>query len=242
MLSIGLKNGNFRKKLFFSKRMFKFNDGSVLRSYRASIVCLLEIWNGNRVRDDIHVSRINNSLDTIKSLDKQPYTVALIQVDGQERKFVIDGQHRIAVLKRYFEALDVPDFEVLIIEKVFADESEIIQYFKILNQTKSIQWREDPVMVANTYVQLMCKEFNKDPKKPLIKPGKTNKPYLSSDRLREALIQRHVVDWKTTPSEFVLRVREINDTQTEQLDTSVLTNKRAKELKFALGIMDFTWM
>jgi hypothetical protein len=156
--------------------MFTFKDGSVLKKYQASMVCLLEIWNGNRVRDDNHVSRINNSLDTVMSLDRQPYTVALITVDGQERKFVIDGQHRIAVLKRYFEALDVSDFEVLVIEKVFADETEIIQYFKILNQTKSIQWREDPVMVANTFVSLLCKEFNKDPKKPLIKPGKTNKP------------------------------------------------------------------
>jgi hypothetical protein len=222
--------------------MFTFKDGSVLKKYQASMVCLLEIWNGNRVRDDNHVSRINNSLDTVMSLDRQPYTVALITVDGQERKFVIDGQHRIAVLKRYFEALDVSDFEVLVIEKVFADETEIIQYFKILNQTKSIQWREDPVMVANTFVSLLCKEFNKDPKKPLIKPGKTNKPYLSSDRVREALIQRHVVDWKTTPSEFVLRCREINDSHVEEMDTSVLTNKRAKELKFALGVMDFTWM
>jgi len=222
--------------------MFTFTDGSQLKKYRASTVCLLEIWNGNRVRDENHISRINNSLDTVKSLDKQPYTVALITVDGQERKFVIDGQHRIAVLKRYFEALDVPDFEVLVVEKAFQDESEIIQYFKILNQTKSILWREDPVMVANTYVELMCKEFNKDPKKPLIKPGKTNKPYLSSDRLREALIQRHVVDWKSTPQEFVLRVREINDGHLEDLDTSITTNKRAKELKFALGIMDFAWM
>ena len=221
--------------------MFTFKDGSVLKKYQASMVCLLEIWNGNRVRDDNHVSRINNSLDTVMSLDRQPYTVALITVDGQERKFVIDGQHRIAVLKRYFEALDVSDFEVLVIEKVFADESEIIQYFKILNQTKSIQWREDPVMVANTFVSLLCKEFNKDPKKPLIKPGKTNKPYLSADRVREVLIQRHVVDWKQTPQEFVLRCREINDSNLD-LDISVSTNKRAKELKFALGVMDFTWM
>lgn len=222
--------------------MFKFNDGSVLKAYQASMICLLEIWNGNRIRDDNHISRINNSLDTVKSLDRQPYTVAVITVDGQERKFVIDGQHRITILKRYFQALDVPDFEVLVIEKVFADEAEIIDYFKILNQTKSIQWKEDPIMVANTFVSLLCKEFNKDPKKPLIKPGKTSKPYLSSDRVREALIQRHVVDWKTTPQEFVLRCREINDTHIQDMETTILTNKRAKELKFALGIMDFTWM
>jgi hypothetical protein len=144
-------------------------------------------------------------------------------------------------LKRYFEALEVPDFDVLIIEKEFSDEPEMIEYFKIINQTKSILWKDDPVMVANTFVSLLCKEFNKDPKKPLIKPGKTNKPYLSADRVREVLIQRHVVDWKQTPQEFVLRCREINDSNLD-LDMSVTSNKRAKELKFALGVMDFAWM
>jgi len=222
--------------------MFSFNDGSILQKYPARYLLALEIWNGNRLRDENHISRINNSLDSVKDLDKSPYTLAIINVDGQQRKYIIDGQHRITVLKRYFEALDVPDFEVLIIEKQFNDEYEIIEYFKKLNQTKSILWREDPVMIANQYVELICREFNKDPKKLLIKPGKTNKPYLSSDRLREALIQRHVVEWKTTPQEFVIRCREINDTQLEELDTSINTNKRAKELKFVLGILDFTWI
>ena len=221
--------------------MFSFNDGSVLKKYPARYLLALDIWNGNRLRDENHVSRINNSLDSVKDLDKQPYTVAVITVDGQDRKLVIDGQHRIAVLKRYFEALEVPDFDVLIIEKEFSDEPEMIEYFKIINQTKSILWKDDPVMVANTFVSLLCKEFNKDPKKPLIKPGKTNKPYLSADRVREVLIQRHVVDWKQTPSEFVLRCREINDSNLD-LDMSVTRNKRAKELKFALGVMDFAWM
>lgn len=221
---------------------FKFNDGSILLTYPARYLLALETWNGNRLRDDNHISRINNSLDSVKDLDKSPYTIAIINVDEQQRKYIIDGQHRIAVLKRYFETLDVPDFEVLIIEKQFNDEYEIIEYFKILNQTKSILWREDPIMIANQYVELICREFNKDSKKLLIKVGKTNKPYLSSDRLREALIQRHVFDWKTTPQEFVIRCREINDKYLEDIDTSININKRAKELKFALGILDFTWI
>lgn len=230
--------------LFFLKlKMIKiFSDGSVLKEYSARALCHVENWNGNRLQDDNHIARISNSLDSIQDLDKQLYTVVLITVDGQERIFVIDGQHRIAVLKRYFQALDVEDFQVLVVEVRCSDESEIIQRFKLLNQTKAIHWREDPVMIANMFVDVLCKEFNKNPKKPLIKPGKTNKPYLSSDRLRQALIQRSVVNWRMTPQEFALRCREINDQKIEDLEDSTTTNKRAREMKFALGIMDdFEW-
>jgi hypothetical protein len=170
------------------------------------------------------------------------YTVVLITVDGQERIFVIDGQHRLTIMKRYFQALDVEDFTVLVVEVRCSDESEIIQRFKLLNQTKAIHWKEDPNMVANMFVDLLCREFNKNLKKPLIKPGKTNKPYLSSDRLREALIQRSVVNWRMTPQEFALRCREINDQKIEDMDDTTTTKKRAIELNFALGIMDdFKW-
>ena len=219
-----------------------FSDGSVLKEYSARALCHVEIWNGNRLQDENHIARISNSLDSIRNLDKQLYTVVLITVDGQERTFVIDGQHRLTIMKRYFQALDVEDFQVLVVEVRCSDESEIIQRFKLLNQTKAIHWKEDPVMIANMFVDLLCREFNKNLKKPLIKPGKTNKPYLSSDRLREALIQRSVVNWRMTPQEFALRCREINDQKIEDMDDTTTTKKRAIELNFALGIMDdFAW-
>jgi len=219
-----------------------FSDGSVLKGYSARALCNIENWNGNRLQDENHIARISNSLDSIQNLDKQLYTVVLITVDGQERTFVIDGQHRLTILKRNFQTLDVEDFTVLVVEVRCSDESEIIQRFKLLNQTKAIHWKEDPVMIANMFVDLLCREFNKNLKKPLIKPGKTNKPYLSSDRLREALIERSVVNWRMTPQEFALRCREINDQKIEDMDDTTTTKKRAIELNFALGIMDdFKW-
>ena len=59
---------------------------------------------------------------------------------------------------------------------------------------------------------------------------------------REELIKRHVVDWKTTPQEFIERCREINTQQVMELDASILVQKRARELHFALGMLDFAWI
>ena len=103
-------------------------------------------------------------------------------------------------------------------------------------------WREDPVLAANKYIAPFLKEFNKDPKKPVIRAGKVNRPYMSVDRLREVLIEKHVVEWRTTPFEFVARCREINDSELEKLDMSVTLSKRAKEINFSLGLLDFKFL
>jgi len=220
--------------------MFVSSDNSKWNIMLASELCQISIWNGNRTIDENHIKRIESDIVSLKDLNLNPYRVAIIDEDGEEHKFIIDGQHRATILVRNLEKVKNEDFNVMVLQKRYNSESEIINYFKIFNATKSISWKEDPNLVANKYVELLIKEFNK--KSQLIRAGRTAKPYLSSDRIREALIQRHVVDWKTTPEEFVLRCREINDQQIELIDKTTLNNRRAKELGFVLGILDFKWM
>jgi len=220
--------------------MFVSSDNSKWNIMLASELCQIPIWNGNRTIDENHITRIESDITSLKHLNLNPYRVAIIEEDGQEQKFIIDGQHRATILVRNLEKVKNEDFNVMVLQKKYSNETEIINYFKIFNATKSIPWKEDPKLVANKYVELLIKEFNK--KVQFIRAGRTAKPYLSSDRIREALIQRHVVDWKTTPEEFVLRCREINDQQIELIDTTTLNNRRAKELGFVLGILDFKWM
>jgi hypothetical protein len=220
--------------------MFVSSDNSKWNIMLASELCQIPIWNGNRTIDENHITRIESDISSLKHLNLNPYRVAIIEEDGQEHKFIIDGQHRATILVRNLDKVKSEDFNVMVLQKKYSNETEIINYFKIFNATKSIPWKEDPKLVANKYVELLIKEFNK--KSQFIRAGRTAKPYLSSDRIREALIQRHVVDWKTTPEEFVLRCREINDQQIELIDTTTLNNRRAKELGFVLGILDFKWM
>jgi len=222
--------------------MFRSSDGSTWGQISASRLSAIEIWKGNRILDESHVARISESISSIKDLSLNPFRVVTVTEDGETTRYIIDGQHRISILKKYFTDPTVEDFDVVVIEIECSDESEIIDYFKIINTTKSMQWREDPVIVANKYIQAFCKEFNKDPKKPVVKIGKTNRPFLSVDKLRDALIQRHVVDWGITPAEFLDRCIENNDKYLQNLDTKIPMNKKAKELGFSLGLLDFKWI
>jgi hypothetical protein len=222
--------------------MFTSADGSIWKQIPASRLAAIDIWKGNRILDENHVLRISQSLESITDLSANPYRIAVIEDEGQTYRHVIDGQHRARLLKTYFKDPDAKDFDIVVIEKQFDDEADVINYFKIINTTKSIQWREDPILAANKYIEPFLREFNKDPKKPVIRPGKVNRPYLSIDRLREVLVSKHVVDWRTTPLEFVARCREINDQQLDDLDLSNFTHKRAHQIGFSLGMLDFSFI
>ena len=209
----------------------------------AGRLAALPFWKGNRIVDDTHVQRISQSIDaTIMELNISPYRIVTTMIDGEVCKCIIDGQHRITLLREYFKNPDADDFLVIVIEKECESEQDIIKYFGTVNRTKAMYWREDPALAANSYIVPFLKEFNKDPKKPVIRSGKVNRPYMSVDRLREVLIQKHVVEWRTLPTEFVARCREINDAELEKLDTTVSVNKRAKEMNFTLGLLDFKFL
>jgi len=223
--------------------MFSSSEGAVFSVIPASRLASIEVWKGNRTLDKTHVERISREMKQVQDLNSDVFKILCIIEDDEPKKYLYDGQHRQCIIKHYFsEKFDNPDFDVLISEKVCKDESEAIELFKKTNMTKSIQWKDDPILVANNYVALFTQEFNRDPKNPLVRSGKTKKPYISSDKLREELIKRHVVDWKTTPQEFIERCREINTQQVMELDASILVQKRARELHFALGMLDFTWI
>jgi hypothetical protein len=222
--------------------MFKFNDGSKLNTMMASRLAAIPIWKGNRNIDQDHIARIDESLNSIQELDGTPFRLVNIIEDGVSQTTIVDGQHRATLIKKFLGNPFAEDFPVLVIEKDCRDEAEIIAYFEKVNRMKPMHYREDPVLAANRYITPFLKEFNKDPKKPLVRQGKVNRPYLSVDRLREILIEKHVVDWRTTPLEFVARCREINDQNLKTLDTSISINNRAVELKFTLGVLDFKFI
>jgi hypothetical protein len=222
--------------------MFTSADGSTWKQIPASRLAAVEIWKGNRILDHNHTLRICQSLVSITDLTLNPYRIVILEDEGETFRYIIDGQHRVSLLKKHFANPDAEDFNVVVIEKMCQDESEVIDYFKIINTTKAIHWREDPILAANKYIDPFIKEFNKNPKKPVIRPGKVNKPYLSVDRLREVLVSKHVVDWRTTPLEFVARCREINDQHLSELDVTNTTNKRAQQIGFSLGMLDFNFI
>jgi len=228
--------------------MFSASDGSHYQIASARWLSQIPVWRGNRVIDMTHVEKIRQGIRTnIPLLNSNPYRIAVItEEDGTVKQYIIDGQHRQYILNEHFKKEDVPDFEVLIARKNFENEDEIIDYFKAINTTRAIQWKEDPVMITNTYVSAVSKEFNINPKFPMIRAGKTTRPFLSADKLREALLAKHAETWTKTPMEFAEHCRYENEQRINGL--KIKANKtdmeyRALKYNFSLGLdMALNWI
>jgi len=228
--------------------LFRSTDGSLYRVVNAKWLSNVPVWKGNRVIDMGHVDRIREGLKgNIPLLNSNPFRLAFIKEDDEVvAKYIIDGQHRHHLLKEYFHHQSALDFSIIVAAKQFANEDEIIDYFKLINTTKSIPWRQDPVLVANNYISALMKQFNTDPKFPLIRSGKTMRPFMSTDKLREALISKHVHEWKKGPVEFAEECVTKNEEKTEGLklkDELTSMETRALRYHFALALDDtFNWI
>jgi len=229
------------------------SDGSSLRIMSAKELIRIPIWKGNRIIDQTHVDTIKASIKgNVKALDFG-YRIVSLMVDdaggNQVRElFVIDGQHRHRVLYDYFhENVCVEDFPIVIIEKEVHQESDIISYFKKLNTQMAIPWKSDPSMIANQYIGAVEAIFKKD-KKPLLRPGATKRPYLSVEKLREALLEvckRGLLgEGADDVRSFVERVVAYNARALKDADMSILSAKKgdadiiqkAADLKFMLAV------
>jgi hypothetical protein len=221
--------------------MFVSADGSHYKTVSARSFSQIPVWRGNRLIDMVHVEKIREGIRTsIQFLNSNPYRIALItEEDGTTKQYIIDGQHRAYILKQYFEKEEAVDFDVLVAGRKFENEDEIIDYFKAINTTRAIQWKEDPVMKANTYLAAMMKEFNDNPKQPMIRAGKTTRPFLSADKLRDAILGRKVEGWTITPMEFAEHCRNQNVLLTDGLKVKPAPSDmelRALKYKFSLGL------
>ena len=171
-----------------------FHDGSTLQLTSAQELLKIPIWKGNRILDTAHVAEIQKAIGSnITHLDSGYYVVQYEELDAGNhpilQSYIIDGQHRAAVLKEHFTStLCEPDFPILMTVKRVIDEEEAITFFNAINKCKPQSWKMDPVLIVNKYMAALTKKFNGNKKLLLIRPGSTHRPYLSSDKLREALL------------------------------------------------------
>ena len=167
-----------------------FHDRSVLRRISARDLIKIPIWKGNRTIEVAHAEEIFCAIGgNVRCLDSSIFRIVKymeMNASGalQEQKYIIDGQHRAYCIKKFFdETVCEPDFDIVVMEKVVDDETEAIEYFNQLNNVKPQHFQHDPAILANAYIAGLDKKF----KHKLIRPGATKRPYLSADKLRDAL-------------------------------------------------------
>jgi hypothetical protein len=224
--------------------IFKFHDGSILRKMSARDLAKIPVWEGNRLLDDDHKRDIVISLNgNLKFLDSKPYHLVTYPTEDDEGRLmsatcIVDGQHRVSILKEAFPEYD--DFDVLVVEKQCQSYSDVVRYFKILNMTKAIAWQEDPKLCANRYIKALETKFNTK-KQGFIRQGATRKPYLSIDKLREGLMACRLGqnEQDPTPEAFASLANAWN----QQWCKDQITNfdpqiEKYKKLGFALAYDD----
>ena len=171
-----------------------FHDGSTLQKSSAHELLKIPIWKGNRILDKAHVAEIQKAIGSnITHLDSGYFIVQYEELDAANhpvlQSYIIDGQHRAAVLREHFTTtLCEPDFPILMTVKRVIDEEEAITFFNAINKCKPQSWKMDPVLIVNKYMAALTKKFNGAKKHLLIRPGSTHRPYLSSEKLRDALL------------------------------------------------------
>jgi len=198
-----------------------FSDKSILKRISAKTLVGIPVWRGNRHIDNNHANQIKNDIgDDIQKLDKTVFHIVMYKEDSKLQKYIVDGQHRQFVIKSYFEEnFCIPDFDVLIIEKMVEDESEAIEYFNIINNVKP-QHDNDVNNMVNKYIKVLEEKFNKDKKNLLIKPldKTTKRPFLSSALLRKVLEEYGSLlkNSKEFMKNFVTKVEEWNKKKIEE--------------------------
>lgn len=237
-----------------------FNDGSHLVRMNVRELITLPVWKGNRILDVVHANKISAAIGgNIKSLDSAVYRVIKYMELSTtntlvEQKYLIDGQHRAHVLRKYYdENLCVPDFDVLVMEKSVDSETDAIEYFNALNNVKPQHWNHDPALLTNKYIAAIEARFNIDKRNPLIRQKGTKRPFLSVDKLRETLganvdkLRQTTGDVKKFVDAVVLwNTAELKKIQLRLLnpsekDSGVIEN--CLEKKFALALdMRLPWV
>lgn len=180
-----------------STTLHTYNDGSKLILLTAKALIAIPIWKGNRIIDTEHADNIRKSIGpNVRRLDSGYRIICYNETDAEGRhiiqKYIVDGQHRVSVLKVFFtHNLCEEDFPITATEIIVSSEADAIQYFNAINNAKPILFKEDPNLIVNKYIEQLVATFpvEKKGQQPRIRSTPTHRPYLHIDRIREAFLR-----------------------------------------------------
>lgn len=234
-----------------SPTLHTYTDGSKLKLTTAKKLIQIPIWKGNRVKDTSHIVQLKESIGSnIQHLDKGFHIIKYNETDATDREveqsYIIDGQHRASVLIDFFTSnLCEPDFPVTFIEIIVNNEAEAIAYFNKINNVKPIHYKEDPILIANRYIEQIIKVLPGPTKLPFFRDKATHRPYMQTEKLREALVG-NIDTIKQKPEVFATLVLEKNKKLLSEMTLALATgNINKKDVNivdkvvstgFALGV------
>jgi hypothetical protein len=203
--------------------LHRYNDGS--RLMRSTVYELLKIpnWRGNRILDTDHAKKLQSTIENVQLLDKGYYIIVVPEMDavGREikQRYIVDGQHRVDVLKKARDTEFFPDFPITYTEKDVEDQSGAIEYFNTINSMKPMPPQgEDPKLLVGDFIGALEKQFTPSRKIDMrIKQGKSNFPNLSIEAVRPILAENIDKLRRIKPNTFAERVWRWNRAHIDKL-------------------------
>jgi hypothetical protein len=212
----------------------------------------IDIWHSQRTLDIAHKQSIQKQVNNlIQALDGSLYHIVRYPPDEEGEQDIcriIDGQHRASVLKDYYQTTgsDAKVFQVLVKEKFCKTEEEAVLYFKILNNTKAIEWKEDPKLVAQKFMSSLLAIFENE-KTKFFRTNKTKRPFVQIEKLQAIFANRRIgIGMKITPEEFAQKALAWNEAKIDHILTQASRSgveDHALSLGFTLGLDEnFGWL
>jgi hypothetical protein len=232
--------------------LFTFTDESTLHSISARRLITFPTWEGNRVLDEAHVTALQTAISDPTRVQGL-FTVIEYpceKMPGRIEHRILDGQHRAAVLQRYFaEHTDAPDFPVLVRRyntKAAPTHEDAIRIFQQINNAKPIIYRGSEAERLHTITEAFRKSFVGSRRTGealfLVRPT-CNRPFLSIEVLTTALRTYGILDrTDLTPEEIVAHAETINAFYMEDPEHRIPVTvtrtmlDRATEYAFFLGL------
>lgn len=231
---------------------FTLSDGSTYRAISSKELIMIPTWKGNRVVDAAHVEAIKAAIGpAVDKLDHGYQVVSYLVQDGGgnaiKESYIIDGQHRARVIADFYkEHPGAAAFPVVILERPVESELEVIGLFNGINNSKPLKYT-DVNLVVNEYIAGLERAFNgkKRGSPQLIRLKATCRPYLSADKLRDALLanKEKLRTGKEDIARFVERVQAWNAEKVRTADLDALaapglaeTIGKAAKMGFMLAV------
>lgn len=225
-----------------------YNDGSKL--IRSTVYELMKIPNyrNQRYLDTTHAKKLGDDVEDVRFLDNGYRVIVMPDEDADgnaiNQRYIVDGQHRMKVLIEARDKGHFEDFQVTYMEKRVKDDTEAIAYFDIINNAKPVAPQgpaEDSAVMVGRFTATLQREFTLG-KKLCIKQGRTARPYLNIEDVREVLKKDHVDSLRRTkPTDFAARVWEWNRKEVDKFEKmnpferDIKVNK-CIEINFALAL------
>lgn len=214
-------------------------DGAQLVLMDAKDLVAIPVWKNNRNLDHGHAKKLAEQIGGDVQVLDRGYVIAVLREEdaggaGVDQPYILDGQHRAHVLRKHFlEFPEAPAFAVTATVRHLESEAELIEYFNAINNIKPIQQWIDQPMILNNYVCALEQTFNTR-RRVLIRPGKTCRPYLSSDLVRQVLARHFDALPKTEAGvrAFVERVAAWNEACLASKDSymSLIPSRKKAEM------------